>query len=508
MKLKTRLKLSFCILVIIPVLMTGMLLCLLFYRQSVNIRQEYEMAGNMELEDVYAPINLIYQISSGVYERLRADVLENGDRYDDAEYLGGLAASLSKRLVSLAVCSNGKLIYSNAPVANETLQEILPGYGQMHKNSEYGTYYGGSLQCVVKQVDFVNARGNYISVYMITSLRQVLPQIRLLVTESLLAVVLVLFATGGVLTVWIYRAMIRPLSRLTLATNNIKEGNLDFEMNVEGKDEIADVCRNFEEMRLILKKSTAERMKADQEERELIRNISHDLKTPLTAIKGYVEGLLDGVADTPQKREKYLMTIANKVGDMDKLINELTIYARIDTNRVPYVFKKINVTDYFSDCHDEINTELEAKGITLHYENRLGSDAYVMADAEQIKRVINNILSNCVKYMNRDDGRIDIVIEEEGEWVSMLIGDNGRGIHEKDLPHIFERFYRADSSRNSQEGGSGIGLAIVKKIIEDHKGVITAKSREGEGTWLTFRLRKCVQEMPPNGGGDGGGRHE
>ena len=103
------------------------------------------------------------------------------------------------------------------------------------------------------------------------------------------------------------------------------------------------------------------------EEKELIRNISHDLKTPLTAIKGYVEGIQDGIADTPQKQEKYLRTIANKVNDMDKLIDELTIYSKLDTNRVPYSFAKIPIKGYFDDCCEEIKIDLEAQGIDLDY---------------------------------------------------------------------------------------------------------------------------------------------
>ena len=130
-----------------------------------------------------------------------------------------------------------------------------------------------------------------------------------------------------------------PLNKLKLATHNIQAGNFDFEMPNVPKNEIGDVCRDFEEMRVILKQSSEDKIRSDMEEKELIRNISHDLKTPLTAIKGYVEGIQDGIADTPQKQEKYLRTIANKVNDMDKLIDELTIYSKLDTNRAVFLCK-------------------------------------------------------------------------------------------------------------------------------------------------------------------------
>ena len=275
------------------------------------------------------------------------------------------------------------------------------------------------------------------------------------------------------------------------ANQDIKEGNFDFEMPRVPDNEIGDVCKDFEEMRLILKKSSEDKLQSDKEEKELIRNISHDLKTPLTAIKGYVEGLRDGIADTPEKQAKYIKTIANKVNDMDKLIDELTIYSRLDANRILYTFIKLNVSDYFDDCCEEIGTELDASGIELNYRNHIDKPVMIVADPEQLKRVINNIISNSVKYMAEGrKGKIDIDLYDEGEYVHVVMADNGKGIAGKDISRIFERFYRTDESRNSKQGGSGIGLAIVKKIVEDHKGKIWAESVEGEGTTMHLNLLK------------------
>ena len=176
---------------------------------------------------------------------------------------------------------------------------------------------------------------------------------------------------------------------------------------------------------------------------------------------------------------------------MAKLIDELTIYSKLDTNRVPYSFAKIPIKGYFDDCCEEIKIDLEAQGIDLDYRCYAGDDVFVVADAEQLKRVINNIVSNSVKY--RDESRkekITIAVYDEGDYVHILLADNGKGIGARELPRIFERFYRTDSSRNSRQGGSGIGLAIVKKIIEDHKGKIWAESVEGEGTAMHINLLK------------------
>lgn len=177
-------------------------------------------------------------------------------------------------------------------------------------------------------------------------MKQILPQVKTFIMQVIFVIIMVLIITSLGLTLWIYSSIVKPLNKLKLATDNIKEGNMDFEMPKVSNNEIGDVCRDFEEMRVVLKQSAEDKIKSDAEEKELIRNISHDLKTPLTAIKGYVEGLRDGIANTPEKQAKYIQTIANKVNDMDKLIDELTIYSRLDTNRVPYTFVRCNVSDY------------------------------------------------------------------------------------------------------------------------------------------------------------------
>ena len=229
----------------------------------------------------------------------------------------------------------------------------------------------------------------------------------------------------------------------------------------------------------------------------IISNISHDLKTPITAIKGYCEGIMDGVASSPEKLDKYVRTIYNKANDMANLIDELSIYSKIDTNRIPYNFTQIHVDDYFRDCADELRMDLESKNIDLTYYNYLDEDAVIIGDAEQLKRVVNNIVSNSVKYLDKKKGIINIRIRDAGDFVQIELEDNGSGIAKKDLPYIFDRFFRADASRNSSTGGSGIGLSIVKKIIEDHGGRIWATSREGTGTIMHFVLRK-YQEVPAN----------
>ncbi|MDD3252391.1 MAG: HAMP domain-containing sensor histidine kinase [Lachnospiraceae bacterium] len=316
------------------------------------------------------------------------------------------------------------------------------------------------------------------------------PEVRSMVAQLLFCGAMLLVFICAALTMWVYRSVLRPLSNLQEATRKIRDGNLDFTLEVEEDDEIGQLCQDFEEMRIRLKENAEEKIQYDIENKELISNISHDLKTPITAIKGYVEGIMDGVASSPEKLDKYIRTIYNKANDMDRLIDELTFYSKIDTNKIPYTFTKLNVDNYFRDCAEEVGLDMESRNIELGYFNYVNEDVVIIADAEQLKRVINNIVSNSVKYLDKAKGIINIRIKDVGDFIQVEIEDNGRGIAAKDITNIFDRFYRTDASRNSAQGGSGIGLSIVRKIVEDHGGRIWATSKEGIGTEMHFVLRK------------------
>ena len=317
-----------------------------------------------------------------------------------------------------------------------------------------------------------------------------MPEIQQFIISACIAVVLILAFTAMIMMVWIYGSIISPIHKLQEAAQNVEEGNLNFEIKPEKDDEMGRLMQAFEKMRIRLRDNAEEKLKSDRESKELISNISHDLKTPITAIKGYVEGIIDGVADTPERRDKYLRTIYTKANDMDRLINELTYYSSIDNNRIPYNFHRINVAEFFADCVEDVGLDLESKNIQLNYSNLVEPDTRIIADPEQLKKVINNIIGNSIKYMDKEKGVIDIRLLDEVDSIRVEIEDNGKGIAAKDLGNIFERFYRTDASRNSMKGGSGIGLSIVKKIIEDHGGYIWATSKEGEGTCLHFVIRK------------------
>lgn len=488
MKFRTRLQVTFMTIIVLPLVLTALAFfviggILLYPRQNLSLTEiDYSMLSD--------GMESYGKMTEEIYAQLKSDITKSPENAENLQYLEETNEMISKKFSYLLVRKNKEIFFAG----DDSAVQIFDSLPEYEEDDEKGhkLYYFNEAQRIVKQIDFRFSDGSEGSIFIVTHIRNLIS--KTLLIDMVIAIVIILVFTSIILTRWIHKSVFLPVNELNMAMQHISEGNFEYRLPEDNKGEIGELYHNYEEMRLKLKESAEEEIQHEKQNRELISNISHDLKTPITAVKGYVEGIMDGVADTPEKMEKYIKTIYNKANDMDRLINELTIYSGINSNRIPYNFHRIDVTDYFKDCVEEVGLDLESKNIELNYSNLANPDTIIIADPEQMKRVINNIIGNSVKYIDKPHGIIDIRILDEIDSIRIEIEDNGKGIAAKDLPNIFERFYRTDSSRNSSKGGSGIGLSIVKKIIEDHGGYIWATSKEGEGTCMHFVLRKYMEE--------------
>ncbi|MFB5662977.1 sensor histidine kinase [Alteribacillus sp. HJP-4] len=309
--------------------------------------------------------------------------------------------------------------------------------------------------------------------------------------------ILILILTNGLLTYYVSKSILSPVRKLSDASRQIAGGNLDFEIKSERSDEIGELSENFNEMRKKLKEAEGIQRKYEENRQELIASISHDLKTPITSIKGYVAGIRDGVADTPERMERYVQTIEKKTLEMEHLIDELFLYSRLDVNRVPFQFAKVDLSLYFQDLLADIRFDQPALEASL--QTRAEDTYHAKADREQLSRAVRNIIQNSLKYMNSSERKLTIVLKKIEMNLEVTIKDNGPGIPARHLPHVFDQFYRADPSRSSVVGGSGLGLAIAKKIIEAHNGRIWVESKEREGTSVIFTLNQWEEEVERHG---------
>ena len=229
--------------------------------------------------------------------------------------------------------------------------------------------------------------------------------------------------------------------------------------------------------------------------REMLSNITHDLKTPLTAIRGYAQGILDGVAATPDRMNKYISTIRNKADDMANLVNELSLFAQIYNKEIEYKKGGVEIDEYISRCMSNLSLDLETRKIDFLYRNDVEKGTCLYIDEEKIKRVFYNVIGNAYKYIDKDLGMIFLHIEDAGKMVWVRITDNGSGIEKDELPLIFERFYRVDKSRSKATGGTGLGLAIVKHIVTQHGAELNLESEPGKGTTITILFENAEKSV-------------
>ncbi|AOM13342.1 alkaline phosphatase synthesis sensor protein PhoR [Bacillus thuringiensis Bt18247] len=400
-------------------------------------------------------------------------------------------SSIEKEGVKIIVRKGENISYATKGFESSTLTEALPKFEAANINSRGTTELGDTFYRYVK-FDFYFAEKEEGSIFVLkkqssfVDLTQKLFPI-LFVSLLLLAILLI-----GLLSYLVSRSVIKPIFVLKGATEKIKEGNLDFQMPVTSHDEIGQLNQGFEEMRKKLKESIEVQTQYEENRKELISNISHDLKTPITSIIGYVEGIKDGVANTPEKMDKYLTTIHTKAKHMDTLIDELFLFSKLDLNRVPFQFETVELNTFMQELIEEMQMDLSEEGIEVNLQLH-SSPLYVTADCEKINRVISNLIHNSVKYMDKEEKKITVTVSSDNNKVIVKVMDNGSGIESDTLPYIFERFYRAEQSRNSSTGGSGLGLAIAKQIIEEHGGEIWAESELGKGTSIFFSLEKVEE---------------
>ncbi|QEN04177.1 HAMP domain-containing histidine kinase [Thiospirochaeta perfilievii] len=277
----------------------------------------------------------------------------------------------------------------------------------------------------------------------------------------------------------------RPLNKLKNAALSIKDEDFDIDLSYNKVDEIKDVFIAFDEMRLRLKHNVEKQLKYEKSRTELIANISHDLKTPITAIKGYIEGIVDGVANTPQKMQKYHETIFRKVNLLDSLIDNLFLSSKLELRNEPFHFTIVNLNMFLSDLIEEIRFDKPDLKIDINSSN---SKTMINADPIQLQRVIYNIIGNSIKYNDKERCEILVSIDTDTKFTKISIMDNGIGIDTENLDKIFNQFFRSDPARSSSTEGTGLGLSIAKQIIREHGGKIWGTNNSNNGVTISFTL--------------------
>lgn len=294
------------------------------------------------------------------------------------------------------------------------------------------------------------------------------------------------------LTANLSKAVLVPIKDLKKAVEKIAKGDLNFDVMSCDDREMKELCDSFEEIRKRLKSNVEKELRQEGERSMLIANISHDMRTPITTIKGYLEGIHDGVADSPEKLEKYLSTIYAKTQVLENMVDSMTEYSELELGRMQYTFEFVDLSAYLKDLAEEYRLDVEEKGLKFHIE--LPSiPAIVVADRNKLKRVLDNLVNNSIKY-NKENGSVSLSLNSHDKGVLLMVSDTGSGIKNEDVKSIFDGFYRGDAARSNIKG-NGLGLSIARKIAEDHRGKMWVKSQEGVGTevFLYMPIREAEE---------------
>ena len=309
------------------------------------------------------------------------------------------------------------------------------------------------------------------------------------------------FVLGGlVLTLVIVNRMLArgvlktiegSLNQLSEGLRLLREGHLNHRLPAGQKDEFSAVRADFNDTAAQLEQLVAEQQQNEHNRQELLAGLAHDLRSPLTAVRAYTEGLLDGVAQTEDSRRQYLTIIRDKTRDLQALVNKLFLFSRMDLGRNEDHPEPLNLRAELEDFHRALAPEYAHRGMALTFTAPENAAGQVMADADTLHRICSNIVENSCKY---GASALAVTLREMPSYLSVTFADNGPGVPQEALPHIFDAFYRADPARNEKTAGSGLGLAIVSRAVRNMGGRIIAKNAQPQGLTLEIQLPRLEQE--------------
>lgn len=347
------------------------------------------------------------------------------------------------------------------------------------------SFYEDGEECAIIAVN--NGTGNILNSQNYLQ-KHVIPYLWIFGAATVCIVILVNFFCSR----WISNLINPPMREISSGMKRVRKGELEEEIRIFRDDELGELCGEFNEMQRQLKRSREEQKKYETYRRELISSVSHDLRTPLTTIKGYVGGILDGIADTEEKQKKYLLAVQTRTADLENLVNQLSYYNKMETHTFQYKVEETDIREFlrsYMEENEELIREKKLEILTVMGKpmpQSVDERLTINMDRGAFKRVLDNLLTNSIRYREKETSRIKITARREASRIFWNIGDDGPGVPEEDLEKIFESFCRLDEARSHCSDGSGLGLAIVKRIVIDHQGTIYARNHDGLEICMEF----------------------
>lgn len=302
-----------------------------------------------------------------------------------------------------------------------------------------------------------------------------------------------IFLTNRFLTRFVFRHIQGALEELSKGVHQIRDGNLHIRIQHKVTDEFTPICEDFNDMAVRLRESVEVIQNQEKNRKELVAGMSHDLRSPLTSIKAYTEGLIDGVAQTPEAQTRYLEMIRTKANDIERMIANLFMFSKMDFEEYPCYPEVIELNKEIAVIIQQDMEEYKAKGLQIDGSN-IKPCGKIYADPAQLRSMISNILENSLKYKEQPTGSVRLRCDKHGDRIQFIIEDDGPGVPQEDLSRLFDVFYRSDPSRSNPHKGSGLGLAIVEKAVLRMGGSIRAENVLPHGLKIVISFPKHREE--------------
>lgn len=427
-----------------------------------------------------------YMASQGI-SKMAENALKEPTPTEQIDGLTELSQLLDKNAMSLTVdTDSGNLYqYGSSTTADATLQNAIDAL-----NGE-GYVSNGERELYVHQLS-INGIQYSISIFASNT---ELSYDTLKVVIALSAIILIfgifmsILLTNRFLTKFVFQKIEHPLNMLSEGVRQIRDGNLDYRIVYETDDEFKPICAIFNEMAVRLKASVDLTQQHEQNRKELLAGISHDLRSPLTSIQAYVEGLMDGVPKTPVAQQKYLETIKNKAEDIDRMVGDLFMFSKMEMGEYPYHPKFVQLDEELKQLVSSVESEYAKRGLQISTKTLVSATVFV--DTEQLRRVLVNVLENSLKYKNKETGLLTISLQEKKDGYQLSLCDDGPGVPNESLPRLFDAFYRSDPARQNPNQGSGLGLSITAGAVHRMGGKIHAEPGEMGGLSIVIWLPKA-----------------
>ena len=500
MSIKMKLSLTYMTGLMITILLMGLVGYIAHGNRLIPpmaVNDEVDSENMMSYAFQFRTLNSVEEASRSINNAALNLEVEGGTLNLTTESFWEGADQTLRKNVALVVFKNNQTLYQSGKLDKDIDLSLFPKFGEVkaYPNEYLFEKYESTIQ---RQIDHIADNGDEITIFILFSVASQTGRMVVAILNNLLVFMVFSTIVMGAISFFVVRSITIPLDKLKEAADEVRKGNFEHEVEYEDKhkckDKIGELSEAFEAMRLQLLENENIRDQYETNRRQMISSISHDIRTPVTAIKLHAEGIMDGVARSPEKMNKYLKSMSNNAKVIDHLLKELILFSNLDAEKETFQFSNVNVDRFIIDLTDEWEYDYQNDDVTFNLNIKETESRCIRLDVIHFRRVLVNLVENALKYVTNRPLIVSIIVEQVDGFTRIRLGDNGDGVMADQLVQIFERFHRVDEARQTSVPGSGLGLSIARQIVLKHGGRIWAQDSDLGGLEICIDLPNTKEE--------------